>query len=812
MTRSTQLAQKETIIKTFIEDEMKTSYITYAMSVIVSRALPDVRDGLKPVHRRILYDMNELGLTHDKPFKKSARVVGDVLGKYHPHGDQAVYNSLVRMAQVFSMRHPLIDGQGNFGSIDGDEPAAMRYTEVRLIEIAEAMIADIEKDTVKWVPNFDDSLTEPSVLPSAIPNLLVNGSSGIAVGMATNIPPHNLRETVKAVISVIENPKITIEELMRIVPGPDFPTGGLIIGRSGIKDAYKTGNGSIKVRAKVSIESMKGGKDALVVNEIPYMVNKTKLIQDIARYSKEKRVDGITDLRDESDRDGIRVVIELKRGINPRVIMNQLFKVTPLETTFGINLLALDGLKPRIMNLKEIIECYIAHREEVVERRTRYDLDKTEKRAHILEGFLKALDHIEEIIKLIRASQTPAEAAERLIERFQFTKPQAEAILEMRLARLTGLEREKIQKEYDELEKLIAELKEILKSKKTILQQVKKELEAISRKFGNDRRTIIIAEEEEVDLKELILEEDVVVTISHNGFIKRTPITAFKHQARGGVGVNTSSLKENDFIEQMFIASTHDTLMFITNRGKAYSQMVHEIMNAGRTAKGQSIKMLLSLGEDETVAASVALRGEKKEKYILFITEKGYIKKTKLTDFKNVRKSGIIAVTLSENDTVIDAIITDGSHEIVIATAMGYALRLRERTVRDMGRGARGVTGIKLRENDYICGVTKVLTSEDLLVVTEKGYGKRITYDNFTVHGRGTRGQIYIKTNEKTGKVVGVLSISKGDAFVIITERGMVIRSKVRTVSVLGKNAGGVKLVNIKEPDGVAAVARIVQD
>ena len=806
------MAQKEKIVKTFIEDEMKTSYITYAMSVIVSRALPDVRDGLKPVHRRILFDMKELGLTHDKPFKKSARVVGDVLGKYHPHGDQAVYNSLVRMAQEFSLRHPLIEGQGNFGSIDGDEPAAMRYTEVRLIEIAEAMITDIEKETVEWVPNFDDSLTEPSVLPAAIPNLLVNGSSGIAVGMATNIPPHNLRETVKAVISVIENPKIAIEELMKFVRGPDFPTGGLIIGRSGIKDAYKTGNGSIKVRAKVSIESIKGGKDALVVNEIPYQVNKTKLIQDIARYSKEKRVDGITDLRDESDRDGIRVVIELKRGINPRVIMNQLFKLTSLETSFGINLLALDGLKPRVMNLKEIIECYIAHREEVVERRTRFDLDKAEKRAHILEGFLKALDVIDEIIKLIRSSKTPAEAAERLVEQFQFSKLQADAILEMRLARLTGLEREKIQKEYDELEKLIAELKEILKSKRNILQQVRIELESISRKFGNERRTIIIAEEKEVDLKELILEEDVVVTISHNGFIKRTPITAFKHQARGGVGVNTSSLKENDFIEQMFIASTHDMLMFITNRGKAYSQMVHEIMNVGRNSKGQSIKMLLSLGEDETVAASVALRGEKKEKYILFITEKGYIKKTKLTDFKNVRKSGIIAVTLSDNDTVIDAIITDGTHEIVIATAMGYALRLRERTVRDMGRSARGVTGIKLREKDYVTGVTKALKSADLLVVTQKGYGKRMTYDNFTVHGRGTRGQIYIKTNDKTGNVVGVLSISKGDAFVIITERGMVIRSKVRTVSVLGKSAAGVKLVNIKEEDGVAAVARIVHE
>lgn len=812
MTRRTPLAEKEKIVKTFIEDEMKSSYITYAMSVIVSRALPDVKDGLKPVHRRILYDMNELGLTHDKPFKKSARVVGDVLGKYHPHGDQAVYSSLVRMAQDFSMRHPLIQGQGNFGSIDGDDPAAMRYTEVRLFQIAQAMLADIEKDTVDWVPNFDDTLNEPSVLPAAIPNLLVNGSSGIAVGMATNIPPHNLRETVTAVIAVIKKPDISIEEIMSILPGPDFPTGGIIIGKSGIEEAYRTGNGGIRVRAKVSIESMKGGKDAIVVNEIPYQVNKTRLIQDIARHSKEKRVDGVTDLRDESDRDGIRIVIELKRGINPRVIMNQLFKITPLEVTFGINLLALDGLRPKVMNIKDMVTLYIAHREAVVERRTKFDLDKAEKRAHILEGFLKALDVIDAIITLIRASKTPAEAGERLVDRFKFTKPQAEAILDMKLARLTALEREKIQNEYGELQKIIAELKGILKSKKNILRQVVKELEEVSRKFANVRRTTIIEEEKEVDLKDLIIEEDVVVTISHNGFIKRTPITSFRHQARGGMGVNTSSLKEDDFIEQMFIASTHDTLLFISNMGKAYSQTVHEIINVGRNSKGQSVSLLLSLGEEETIAASVALRGGKKEKHIIFITRKGFIKKTKLSEFQNVRKSGIIAVSLSRDDSVIDAIITDGSHEIIITTAMGYALRLKEGTVRDMGRSARGVTGIKLKEGDYVCGVTKVLKGADLLVVTENGYGKRLVFDNFSVHGRGTRGQIYIKTNEKIGKAVGVLSISKGDAFVIITERGMVIRLKVRSVSMLGKTASGVKLVNIKEPDGVAAVARIVQE
>ncbi|UCB47526.1 MAG: DNA gyrase subunit A [Spirochaetota bacterium] len=791
---------------------MKDSYLTYAMSVIVSRALPDARDGLKPVHRRILYDMNELGLTHDKPFKKSARIVGDVLGKYHPHGDQAVYNSLVRMAQDFSMRHPLIEGQGNFGSIDGDDPAAMRYTEVRMFTIAEAMIADIEKETIDFVPNFDDTMKEPSVLPSAIPNLLVNGSSGIAVGMATNIPPHNLAETVKAVIAVIQKPSISIPEIMSIVPGPDFPTGGLIIGKSGIKDAYTTGNGQIRLRAKVSIEGIKGGKDALIVNEIPYQINKSRLIQDIARYSKEKRVDGITDLRDESDRDGTRIVIELKRGINPRVIMNQLFKITQLEVTYGINLLALDKLKPKVMNIKEIIEKYIEHREEVVERRTRFDLEKAQKRAHILSGFLKALDHIDEIIRLIRASKTPKEAADKLIARFSFTKIQAEAILEMRLARLTGMEREKIKNEHAELKKIIAELKEILKSKRNIRNQIVKELQDVTRKFFNERRTKIIEEEKEVDLKDLIIEEDVVVTISHKGFIKRTPITAFKHQARGGVGVNTSSLREDDFIEQMFIASTHDTLLFITNKGKAYLQKVHGIINVGKNSKGQSINLLLNLEEDEQIAVSVALRGDEKERYILFVTRSGFIKKTSISEFQNVRKSGIIAISLGKDDSIIDAIITDGSHEIIIATAMGYSLRLKESAVRDMGRNARGVTGIRLKQNDYVCGVTKVINNEDMLVVTENGFGKRLLFDNFSVHGRGTRGQIYIKVNDKVGKSVGILSVTKGDAFVIITTRGMVIRLKVKSVSVMGKTASGIKLVNIKEPDNVAAVARIVQD
>lgn len=803
---------KERIIETFIEDEMKSSYLTYAMSVIVSRALPDVRDGLKPVHRRILYDMNELGMTPEKPYKKSARVVGDVLGKYHPHGDQSVYNALVRMAQEFSMRKVLIRGQGNFGSIDGDNPAAMRYTEVRLHPIAMQLLADIERNTIDYIPNFDDSLEEPSVLPAAFPNLLVNGSSGIAVGMATNIPPHNLGEVIKAVIAVIEKPKITIDEIVKIIPGPDFPTGGIIIGKTGIETAYKTGNGLIQVRAKVSTEKMKGGKEALVVNEIPYQVNKTRLIQDIAAHVKNRKVDGITDLRDESDRDGTRVVIELKRGVNPHVVMNQLFKITSLQVTYGINLLALDHLKPSLMNIREMIEKYIAHREEVVRRRTRFDLDKAEKRAHILEGFLRALDEIDEVINIIRSSKTPKEAADRLIERFSFTRAQADAILDMRLARLTGLEREKIQKEYEELQKLIAELRELLKSRKSILARIVKELREISKKFDDPRRTEIIDMEEEIDIKDLIIEEDVVVTISHNGFIKRTPITAFKNQARGGVGVNVSSLKESDFIEHVFVASTHDTMLFISDRGVAYSTWVHEIMNASRNAKGQSIKLLLRLEGEEKVAAYAKLREKEDEEYILFMTRKGYTKKVAVKDFRNVRKSGIIAIKLDDDDSLVDAIVTDGKSELLIATAMGNALRLKEETVRPMGRTARGVTGIRMKEGNYVCAVRKIIKDADFLVVTENGYGKRVPVQSFTVHGRGTRGQIYTKLDERTGNAVGVILVKKSDQIVIITSRGMIIKLKVRSVSVMGRNAAGVKLVNIKEPDTVAGVARVIQE
>ena len=707
----------------FIEDEMKNSYLTYAMSVIVSRALPDVRDGLKPVHRRILYDMHELGLTHDKPFKKSARVVGDVLGKYHPHGDQAVYGALVRMAQKFSMRYLLISGQGNFGSIDGDDPAAMRYTEVRMHPMAELLLVDIEKNTVEFVPNFDDTLKEPEILPASFPNLLVNGSSGIAVGMATNIPPHNLSETINAVIAVIESPEIREDEILKIIPGPDFPTGGLIIGRSGIEKAYKTGNGQIKVRARVSIETMRNGKEALIVSEIPYQVNKTRLIQNIASLVNEKRIDGISDMRDESDRDGMRIVIELKRGINHRVVMNQLFNLSSLEVTYGINILALDKLQPRVMNIKQIIEKYISHRVEIVTRRTKYELQKAEERAHILEGFIRALDIIDEIISIIRASKTPKEASDRLIIQFSFTKVQVNAILEMRLSKLTGLEQEKVVKEYEELKTRIAGLKELLKSKKNILKQIVKELKEVSKKYGDERRTQIIEEEEEIDLKDLIIEEDVVVTLTHNGFIKRTPITAFRHQARGGVGVNASSLKEDDFIEQMFVASTHDKMLFISNRGKAYSVSVHEIVNVGRVSKGQSIKLLLNLGDEEYIAATVTLRERAKEEFLLFVTSQGLVKKAKASEFYNIRRTGIIALNLGEDDTVIDAVVTNGKDEILVATALGNALRIKESSIRPMGRTARGVTGIRLRDDDYVCGITKIIQDVDLLVITEGGFG-----------------------------------------------------------------------------------------
>lgn len=806
------MAIKEKIVKIFIEDEMKDSYLTYAMSVIVSRALPDVRDGLKPVHRRILYGMNDLSLAPDKPFKKSARVVGDVLGKYHPHGDQSVYDALVRMAQDFSMRYPLVDGQGNFGSTDGDSPAAMRYTEVRMQQLAQALIADIDKNTVDFVSNFDDTLTEPSVLPSIYPNLLVNGSSGIAVGMATNIPPHNLGEVVNAVISVIEKPDITIERIIKILPGPDFPTGGLIIGNTGIKQAYETGNGQIKLRARVSIESMKNDRESLIVNEIPYQVNKSRLVQSIAEYAKLKKLDGISDLRDESDKDGTRIVIELKRGVNSSVVMNQLFKMTSLEITFGINLLALDNLKPVVMTIKQIIQSYIAHREEIVKRRTAFELEKAESRAHILEGFLKALDHIDEIIKIIRASKTPKDASERLVESFSFTKIQADAILDMRLARLTGLEMEKIKKEYNQLVKLIKELKELIKSRQNILNKIIKELKEISKKFADKRRTTIIEEEKEVDLRDLIIEEDVVVTISHNGFIKRTPITAFKNQSRGGAGVTTSSLKEDDFIENMFIASTHDTILFISNKGKGHSVEVHEIVNVGKNSKGQTIKLFLHLTEDEKIASYVRLSDSDKEQYILFLTKNGFIKKSSVTDFRNVRRTGIIAISLGKDDRVIDSVVTNGKEEILIATAMGSALRLKESTVRTMGRTARGVTAIKLKPGDYVCGIARVIDDSDLLVVTENGFGKKVRFDDFTPHGRGTKGQICIKENKKTGKAIGILAIKKKDEFVVITGKGMIIKLKAKGISVLGRSAGGIKIVNIKETDTAAAISRIVQD
>jgi DNA gyrase subunit A len=803
---------KEKIVKTFIEDEMKSSYLTYAMSVIVSRALPDVRDGLKPVHRRILHGMNELGLPSDKPFKKAARVVGDVLGKYHPHGDQAVYDALVRMAQSFSMRYPIVDGQGNFGSIDGDAPAAMRYTEVRMLPLAEALLADIEKNTVDFVPNFDDSLKEPAVLPAAFPNLLVNGSSGIAVGMATNIPPHNLVETIQAIITVIEEPDVSIDRLIEVLPGPDFPTGGLIVGRSGIMSAYKTGNGQIKLRARASIESSKSGKEYIVVNEIPYQVNKSRLIQEIALLAKEKKVDGISDIRDESDKDGLRVVIEVKRGINTHIIMNQLFKMSALEVTYGINLLALDNMKPLVMSIKQIVQAYINHREEIVRRRTKFDLDKSEARAHILQGFIKALDKIDQIIDLIRSSKTPKEAEERLMDKFSFTKPQAEAILEMKLVRLTGLEREKIKKEYEDLKKLIRELKEILKSRKNILAQIVKELKEISKKFGDARRTMIIEDEQEVDLKDLIIEEDVVVTITHNGFIKRTPITAFKNQARGGVGVTASSMKEDDFIEHMFVASTHDTMLFISNRGRAYTVPVHEIVSMGKYSKGESIKLFLSLGEEETIAAYVPLKDSDWEGFLLMLTRKGFIKKVELSEFRNVRKTGIIAISLNEGDILMYSIVTGGKEQVIIATANGYALRLKESTVRPMGRAARGVTAMRLKGDDEICGITKVIESTDLLVVTENGFGKRVKCENFSVHGRGTGGQIYVKKNEKTGKSVGILPLAKRDEFVVITGKGMIIKMKAQAVPIMGKSAAGVKVVNVREDDSLAGVARIVQD
>jgi DNA gyrase subunit A len=804
---------KSRIISMPIEEEVKNSYLTYAMSVIVSRALPDVRDGLKPVHRRILFGMSEMGLHADKPYKKCARITGDVLGKYHPHGDMAIYDSLVRLAQDFNMRYPVVDGQGNFGSVDGDPPAAVRYTEARMNRIAEEMMRDINKETVDFGPTYDGSQTEPLVLPAAFPFLLANGSSGIAVGMATNIPPQNLREICAAVDKLIADPNAPVEDLLKVVRGPDFPTGGIILGRKGIHDAYTTGRGKIIVRAKVTVESSSTGKDSIIVTEIPYQVNKSNLIIRIADLVKERKIDGIVDLNDESDRHGMRIVIDLRKGVSPKVILNQLFAHTALQASFGvINLALVKGL-PKVLSLKEMLECFIAHRKEVVTRRTRYDLARAEERAHILLGLKIALENIDEVVAIIKKSRDVETARLNLMTRFALSEKQSQAILDMRLQRLTSLEIKKIVDELAEVLALIAHLKELLASEQKILGVVREETAEIAKKFGDDRRTEIIEEEaEEINIEDLIAVEDMAILISNRGSIKRIPVTAYRRQGRGGKGSSSANLREEDFIEQFFIASTHDYVLFITNQGKAYWVKVHEIPESSRQAKGQSIKVLLSIGSEEEITAVVSLRNFTDERFALMATRRGVVKKVKISEFVNARTRGIVAINLDQNDGLVTALLTSGKEEVVFVTRKGYALRFNEEAVRAMGRASHGVQGIRLSDKDELAGVAMVRKGEQMLLVSEFGFGKRTEYDNFSPHGRGTRGQICYKASERTGEVIGVLSVNPKDDLVCITSQGNALKLSLSGIATLGKAAMGVRIVNITKPDVVVGVARAVKE
>ncbi|HVO38640.1 MAG TPA: DNA topoisomerase (ATP-hydrolyzing) subunit A [Spirochaetia bacterium] len=796
-----------------IEEEVRTSYLNYAMSVIVSRALPDVRDGLKPVHRRILFGMNEMGLRSDRPYKKCARITGDVLGKYHPHGDMAIYESLVRLAQDFNMRYPVVDGQGNFGSIDGDPPAAVRYTEARMNPVAEEMLRDIDKETVDFGPNYDGSQQEPLVLPGAFPFLAANGASGIAVGMATNIPPQNLREICEAIITLIDAPSTTAEELMKIVQGPDFPTGGIILGRKGIRDAYTTGRGRIIVRAKVTVETSSSGKDSIIITEIPYQVNKANLIVRIADLVKEKKIDGIVDLNDESDRHGMRIVIDLRKGTSPKVILNQLFAHTQMQIAFGvINLALVKGL-PKTLSLKEILEHFIEHRKEVVTRRTRYELARAEERAHILQGLKIALENIDEVIALIKKSADTASARTGLMERFSLSEKQAQAILDMRLQRLTSLEVKKVMEELEEVLALIEKLKDLLSSAQKIFGVVKEETADISTRFGDDRRTEIINEEaEEINVEDLIAEEDMALLISNRGYIKRIPVSAYRRQGRGGKGSSSALLKEDDFIEQFFVASTHAFVLFITNQGKSYWVKVHEIPESSRQAKGQSIKVLLSLGSEEEITAVVSLRNFSDEKFVLMATRQGVVKKVAISEFANAKTRGIVAIKLDPGDGLVTALLTSGSDEVVLVTRKGNALRFHEEAVRAMGRASHGVRGIRLSDKDELAGVAMVRKGEQMLLLSEFGFGKRTEYDNFSPHGRGTGGQICYKATEKTGEVVGVLSVSDKDDLVCITSQGNTLKLRLSEIATLGKTAMGVRIVNITKPDVVVGVARVVKE
>jgi DNA gyrase subunit A len=792
-----------------IEEEMRKSYLDYAMSVIVGRALPDIRDGLKPVHRRVLYAMQELGLNWNRPYKKSARVVGEVLGKYHPHGDSPVYEALVRMVQEFSLRYPLVDGQGNYGSIDGDPPAAMRYTETRLAKIAHEMLADIDKDTVGFVPNFDESLEEPVVLPTRVPNLLINGSSGIAVGMATNIPPHNLGEIVDGLIMLIDRPTTTIEELMTVIKGPDFPTAGYIYGASGIRDAYMTGRGSLTLRAKVRKEEMRGGRTAVVITELPYQVNKATLIEKISELSREKKIDGISETRDESNREGIRVVIELGRGELPDIVINQLYKHTQMQTNFGIIMLALVDRRPQVVNLKEMLEAFIRFRREIVTRRTRYDLAKAEERAHILAGLRKAVEHLDLVIRLIRQAESPDAAKDSLMTRLDLTELQAKAILDMRLQRLTQLERTKLIEEHEQTLALIEELRGILASDEKLMSIIKTELSAIKEEYADPRRTEILVETTDLTIEDLLADEEMVVTITRSGYIKRTHVESYRSQRRGGKGMIGMETKEEDIVEDLFVASTHSYLLFFTNLGKIHLLKVHEIPEGGRQAKGKAMVNLLSLGESERVATCVPVRDFAAGGHVLFVTKQGKVKKTELEAYSHPRAGGIQAIGLDDGDEVIKTRRTDGQREVMIATKLGMIIRFSEEEVRPMGRGASGVRGIDVEAEDAVIAADVVQEGVTILTVTERGFGKRTPLEEYRLQGRAGKGIIDIKTGGRNGNVVAMLQVRDGDDILVVTTKGKIIRFHAADVSAQGRNTWGVRIIDLEADDRVGSVCRV---
>ncbi len=798
----------EKIIPQVIEDEMKKSYIDYAMSVIVGRALPDVRDGLKPVHRRILYAMNDLGMQFNKSFKKSARIVGEVLGKYHPHGDTAVYDSMVRMAQEWSLRYPLIQGQGNFGSIDGDSAAAMRYTEARLAKISQEMLQDIEKDTVKFVDNFDGSLKEPTILPAKIPNLLVNGSSGIAVGMATNIPPHNLKEICNAVIAVIENPNLTTEELMQFVQGPDFPTGGIICGKQGIYQIFKTGRGKFKVRGKTKIEES-NGKETIIVEEIPYQVNKSLLIEEMAALVRNKKVKGISDLRDESDREGMRIVIELNKGADHNIVLNQLYKHSRLQDTMGVTMLSLVDNEPKVLNLKQMIGFFIIHRSNIITKRTQFDLKKAKERAHILEGLITALKDIDSVIKKIKASKTVDDASKSLMKGYKLTSIQAKAILEMRLQKLASLEQENIKKEYSELLELIKKLEHILSNNDEILKIIKEETEDM-KKYSNERRTHFTEYQEDLDMEDLIKPHDVVVTITHSNYIKRLPVDTYKQQRRGGKGIIATGTKEEDFVENLFIANTHSYILFFTDKGKVYWLKVYSVPEASRQANGKAIVNLIQTEKDEKINALIPVKEFKEGEYLILATKKGIIKKTSLDAYSRPRKGGIIAINLDDDDELINAALTDGTKEIIIATKKGMAVRFNEQDARPIGRSARGVKGINLRKEDEVIGMVVADPSKTLLSITENGFGKRSKIEDYRLVRRASIGVINIKTSERNSNVVSIKTVDDDDELMFISKRGIIIRVPVKGISTIGRNTQGVRLMKLKEKDKVVSAAKII--